>query len=105
MTLDLSQYDCAEDAAKALYKHLIEDQDAGESCVLHDPDDNPQTDCWAVSWEGGPYQWANALIGGSSLYARELRTGADPEVTGWYDQDDWMAEPYFSFDLQFYNEQ
>lgn len=107
MTVDLSQYSTAAGAAKRLHKYLTEELDAGDNCKLYRPDENPrQNGAWAVSWEGGPYEWGSALTSGESLFSREggMSFGTDPEVTGWYEQNDWFAEPHFSFDVQFYNE-
>lgn len=108
-TLDLSDYSTAAGAAKALYRWLKEQHDDPSGLHIWDPDEAaPKRSghaAWTVSWEGGPYEWATALTAGESMYARELgRYGGDPQVTGFYEQNEWRAEPFHSFDLQFYNE-
>lgn len=103
MPLDLSRYKTAAGAAKALHKYLVETWDA-HNARLYRPEENPRGNNWAVSWEGGPYNWAVRLTGGESLAGGEFGTyGGNPEVVGFYSQDHWMAEPHHSFDLQFYN--
>lgn len=102
MPLDLSKKKSAKAAAKALYRYLKNKHDA--NAQLHSPSENPRgNNAWGVVWESGPYEWAIALTGGESMYAGEFGFGSDPEVVGFYDQDGWMAEPHFSFDLQFYD--
>lgn len=104
--LDLSGYSTAAGAAKALHKYLTEELNAGDNCKLYRPEDNPrENDAWAVSWEGGPYEWATNLTGGESLYRGEMggSFGSTPEVVGFHEQTEWIAEPHFSFDLQFFN--
>lgn len=101
--LDLSDYKTAAGAAKALHRFLTEEFDA-DGAVLYRPEDNPRGDNWAVSWEGGPYEWAVHLTLGESLCRGEFSQFASPEVIGFYNQDNWLAEPHFSFDLQFYNQ-
>lgn len=103
MTLDLSEYSTAAGAAKALNEYLTEELDGGDAVNLYRPDDNPRENgAWAVVWEGGPYEWAVHLTGGESLFTGELGRVSDSEVTG-FRNDDWVAEPHFSFDLQFFN--
>lgn len=100
--LDLSDLN-AEEAAKELHKYLIDTFDAdamllspSEAEEMHglDPD-------WTVIWEGGPLEWAVHLTGGESMFTAELGRSSEPEVVGFYDNTDWVAEPYHSFDLQF----
>lgn len=101
--LDLSEYSTAEDAAKALHDYLTDELDADEA-TLYRPEDNPRGNGhWAVVWEGGPYEWAVNLTMEESLFRGEFNRpmGTDPQVVGFYEQDDWLAEPHFSFDLQF----
>lgn len=107
--LDISEYDTPEDAARALYEYLKDFFDNPSSLYLWSPvEAAPRRDghaAWTVSYEGGPFEWAKALTAGESMIARELgRYGGGPEVTGWHDQDNWLAQPYHSFDLQFHEQ-
>lgn len=100
--LDLSDEETAEDAARALHEYLKDVWDADDA-KLYSPDDNPrQNGAWAVAWEGGPYEWAVNLTAGWSLAKGEFPQFTDPEVVG-FRNDNWTAEPHFSFDLQFFD--
>lgn len=104
MPLDLSRYKTAAGAAKALHKYLVETFDA--NAKLYRPENNPRaTNAWAVSWEEGPYEWAMRITAGESITSGEFgQYGTKPSITGFYEQSNWIAEPYYSFDLQFYNQ-
>lgn len=108
--LDLSQEETAEEAAKALHSWLQDYAEelghSRESVVLYSPEEAaPKRDghaAWTVAWEGGPYEWATALTAGESMLRRELgEYGGTPQVTGFYNEGSWIAEPFYSFDLQF----
>lgn len=106
--LDLSGYKTAAGAAKALYRFIRDELDAGDNVTIWRPEEAaPKRDghaSWTVCWEAGPYHWATHLTGGESIFSGEAwGTGNDPEVTGFSDQKEWVAEPYYSFDLQFSN--
>lgn len=115
--LDVSDYSTAAGAAKATHKALSEWAefyfDAGDAVLLYDPEETSRkrdmggdVDAWTVAWEGGAYEWAFALTGGTSLTSREgYGSGGDPEVFGFHENDDVSVEPYYSFDLQFFNRQ
>ena len=102
--LDLSDAQTAGAAARTLYEYL-RDEHAGEHVDYYRPDDNPrQNGAYAVVWEGGPHEWAVWLTGGESLYTGQstpIEYDGDPEVTGLYGHD-WLAEPHYSFDIQFH---
>lgn len=83
----------AKEAAKAVYELLQKEaQEMGMSArevmliAPGQPSYLGEKDCWIVAWEAGPYEWAipaSFWIGGA-----------------------WgHAEPYYSFDLMFYQEQ
>lgn len=73
-------------AARGLYKALKKackeyGQDPDIEIAIWSPEENSEN-CWRVSWESGPYQWA---------------IGASFKITG-----PWgFTEPYYSFDLCF----
>lgn len=127
--LDLSGHTTAEAAARALYAWVRKEAEASGQkpdieTLFAGPDECERlrgTRGWLVSWESGPHEWAIWLTGGASIYAgeagwmaREIAaeagiSGEDarkmiatgPEVVGFYATDDWIAEPYYSFDLVF----
>lgn len=106
MALDLSDADTPEEAARALHEYLTETFEA-DGAHLWSPDENPRGPQWAVSWEGGPFEWAVKLTGGESMIAGWPEMAREdhepsPEVTGFYADNGWFAEPHYSFDLQFY---
>ncbi len=45
-----------------------------------------------VVWEGGPYEWAPALTGGSSIFAGEF--GDYGEENPWYDEFAAICDKY-----------
>lgn len=115
--IDLSGYKTAYGAARKLYETLQAiAEDIGQNpdeVSFYDPAESRRVrdmhpdgaDVYTVSWEAGPWEWALALSGGDSIYANEFGSyGLSPEVVGFYESDGWSAEPYYSFDLQFFNE-
>ena len=92
-------------AAKALAAYLKK-LDPGAEVLVWSPKEATEHGWgsgWAVCWEGGPFDWALALSGGSSIYAGESgcysTPGAFPEglsAHGWY------AEAYNGFILSFH---
>ena len=114
--VDVSGYKTAAGAAKATYRALQEwaefyGQDPDE-VVIYDPDETAQKrdmrggDAWCVAWEGGPYEWASALSGGTTLTGFEgprMIYDGDPEVEGLHESDGFDVECYYSFDLLFFN--
>ena len=93
-SIDLSSHKTKAGAAKALYNHLCkcakaEGQNPDMEVIIKTPEEaktHGVGNCWWVSWEAGPYQWAI----GFSLGGR----GSNFEA-GWY------TEPYYGFDLCF----
>lgn len=81
----------AENAAKAVHAALVAlATEAGYNTkyvFLRAPGERrhtPNSDCWQVCWEEGPYEWAipaSMAIGDAGI----------------------LAEPYYSFDLDFYD--
>ena len=108
--LDLGDYRSAAGAAKATYRWLRQKadtvgQDPDIEVAIRRPGENPwDAPGWHVVWEGGPYEWAIALTGGSSMYSSEFGGGGTAEVTGLHDADGWHAEPGYSFSLLFYDD-
>lgn len=92
LDFDPSKYKTKAKAAKALYHALR--KAAGESADtevhLYNPDDSRARGrgrVWGVSWESGPYQWAVAA-----------------SLSGMWNRDaGWYTEPYYNFDLYFYD--
>lgn len=106
MALDLSDYTTAAGAAKALANYLEEEWDADVFIV--GPDEIAEyrdvSDGWLVSWEGGPFEWSIWLTGGASMFTHTLGSTGEPEVTGFYESNGWIAEPYYPIDLVFTNQ-
>lgn len=110
--LDVSEYKSAAGMAKAVHERLQHYAETighdPEAVLLYDPEEAAAKRSghghWTVAWEGGPYEWAHALLGGESLSAREFPSPGEPtpEVEGFHENDHVDAEPYYSFDLQFY---
>lgn len=118
--IDLSDCATAESAARKLYTFLQElalsmDYSA-DSVKLYAPEETVQKrdvhvrkqdgeydpEIWTVSWEGGPTDWATHLTGGESLFnGGTWGNGSSPEVIGLFENSNWVAEPYYSFDIQF----
>jgi len=78
---------CAQAALKVLQKHV---KDQGENpeieCFLVQPGHWSDRHGWGACWESGPYQWAceaSMVISGGGR----------------------LAEPYYGFDLCFYDEE
>ena len=99
----------AEEAAKLMYRFLLLsaralDYNALEEVWLKSPDQS-ERGVWETAWESGPYEWAVWLTGGASIYAGEFGHHGTPQVTGFYDEPSWLAEPTWSFALAFYPEQ
>lgn len=113
MVLDLSQYTEAEAAAKAFAAFLRDyaekvGQKRSEIVFLYPPEHRDRfgnSAAFHVMWEGGPFEWAIALMGGESLGSAEfpeLRlTSNEPEVTG-FTGENWSSDPYYSFSVAFY---
>lgn len=59
---------------------------ANEIQVFVDEEDNRVL----VSWESGPFEWAVALLGGSSIYAGEFGDYGTPNK--WYDRVERIAQ-------------
>lgn len=102
--------DCrnAEEAAIKTHQFLTALADStgyAESGVrLFSPDESHEkfdSDCWSVSWQEGPFEWANALLGGESLTSRELPVGGKPEVVG-LQSDGFGSETYRGREILFY---
>jgi len=113
--VDVGDYKTAAGAAKKTHEALREWADYmgynPDGVTLHDPDETNEIRdvagrAWCVSWEGGPYEWSNALSGGEALTAfagAKIEYGTTPEITGFVDATEWHVECYYSFDLLFYN--
>lgn len=110
--VDVSDHSTAAGAAKATHDALQEwaefmGKDA-DDVVLYTPDDSYQGyDGWAVVWESGPYEWALALTGGTTLTGfagPRMNYDGDPEVVGLLDGDGFGVESHYSFDILFYNQ-
>lgn len=106
--LDLSEYKTPHGAAKALARYLREMYDAADGVAVYRPEEAAKQgrgEAWTVSWEGGPFEWSIALTGGESLVANEIPPfrGSDPEVVGFYENDNWTVEPHYKSDLQFFD--
>lgn len=83
----------AKQAAKAVYKLLQAEAKAqgqldSEVRLIApgEPSYLGEKDCWIVTWEAGPYEWA---------------IPASFDIGGAWGH----AEPYYNFDLMFYQEQ
>lgn len=116
--IDVSDYKTAHGAAKATLEALQDwaefmGHDADE-VVMFDPDETRQkrdmgtdADVYTVAWEGGPYKWATALTGGTTMTGFAgpyMNYDGTPEVEGLTDGDGFSVECYYSFDIQFYND-
>lgn len=114
--VDLSGYKTAYGAARKTYetlRTLAEDmgQKPDSEVSFYTPEETRRyrdmrgdVDCYTVSWEAGPYEWAPAVTGGESIYWNEFGGSFPPEMVGILDGDGWGCECYYSFDLQFFNE-
>lgn len=104
--IDMSSIKTPEKAAKELHKFLQKLSTSG-SVVLYSPEEAARRrdghGHWTVAWEGGPYEWAKNLTAGWSLYRGEMgaKYTDGAEVIGLDDNNNWSAEPYYSFDIQF----
>ena len=58
--------------------------------------------CYTVCWEEGPFDWAVALSGGTSIYAGELGNYSLPAEIDVNCGEYWFAEPYNGFIMGFY---
>ena len=89
-------YKTAAGAAKGFYKALMRfasevygQEDPSKEMFIHNPEQsaaNGYGNVWRVCWESGPFEWAIPA-------SFEVRA-ADYS---------WHTEPYYSFDLCFYN--
>jgi hypothetical protein len=101
-SVDLSSAETAEEAAKTLYEHLVDENPecAGE-ILLMDPEEAANKrnghDCWTVCWEGGPFRWGPNVSMGGSMY----NIDGEQMAKGILSNSNWIAEPYYKFDLQF----
>lgn len=104
--LDISEYDSAEEAARALYEYITETFEADDA-MLWDPETTAKKfgennkGHWTVMWESGPMDWSVHLTGGESMFRAEMPQFSEPEVVGFYENDNWIAEPHGSRDLVF----
>jgi len=89
---DPAKYKSKSEAAQALHKELCKmakklGQDPKTEVFITSPQKSAEMgygNCWRVSWEAGPYQWAI----GTSFQVLNREAG-------------WYTEPYYSFDLCF----
>lgn len=111
--VDVSGYKSATGAAKKTHEALQEwaefmgyDPEAVHLYDRDDTEDKRGVDAWCVAWEGGPYEWASALSGGTTLTGfagpKPVYDG-EPEVTGLTSGDGFDVECYYSFDLLFFD--
>jgi len=102
-TLDLSTYKTAHGAAKAAAEHLRHYADADDHVTVR-REEMRDGHKWVVAWESGsPYEWAVWLTGGESLYHGEFPSGgADPQIVGFHNKQNWCVECERSFVLGFY---
>jgi len=109
--VDVSGYKTASGAAKKTHDAL---QDWAEflghdedEVVLYRPEDDYQgSGTWAVVWEGGPYEWAAALTGGTTLTGfagPRMNYDGTPEVAGLTSGEGFGVECHYSFDILFYD--
>ena len=109
---DVSGYKSAAGAAKKTAEALSEwaefmGHDADEVVLKRPEDDYQGSGTWAVVWEGGPYEWASALTGGTTLTGFAGPTmcyDGTPEVSGLTSGDGFGVECYYSFDILFYDD-
>jgi hypothetical protein len=108
---DVSGYKTAAGAAKKTHEALSEWAEFlghnADAVVLKRPEDEYQGyDAWAVVWEGGPYEWATALTGGTTLTGfagPRMNYDGTPEVSGLTSGAGFAVECHFSFDLVFFD--
>ena len=99
-----------EQAATALYNHICKYEISLEGhshyVFLWSPEESRSRgygNGWSVCWEEGPYEWAIYMSMGKSIFAGEFSEYSSKEENGIFDRDEWIAEPYNSFILSFYN--
>jgi len=107
--LDLSKL-TPEKAAKELYDWCVtKASDIGQKpeieVALWSPEEADQKGygkAWMVCWEAGPHEWATRLSLGGSAFELGYAYRNPPEVilTG---AEKFCAEPYYSFNISFYN--
>lgn len=107
-TLDLSEYKSAHGAAKATARHLRHYADKDEYVTVR-REESRDGHKWIVAWESGsPYEWAVWLTGSESIYKGEfygtpLPGGEpNPQIVGFYNNENWSVECERSFILGFY---
>jgi hypothetical protein len=94
LNFEPSKYKTPAGAAKAFYKALLElqkgwgnsEEYARKETLLLTPERSEALGygrCWRVMWESGPFEWA-------------IPASFEAHGSGWY------TEPYYSFDLGFY---
>lgn len=95
-----------EEAAKTVYEYLREHQAYHEDdVVIFSPEETAKRrdgeDCWMVVWKtASSSEWAIKLTGGISMHG-SWAGESQPEIKGMY-EGEFIAEPYYSFDLLFY---
>lgn len=111
--VDVSGYKSAAGAAKKTAEALREwaefmgyDPEAVHLYARDETEAKRGVDAWCVAWEGGPYEWASALTGGTTLTGfagpKPVYDGT-PEVAGLTSGDGFDVECYYSFDLLFFD--
>lgn len=98
--VDLSEYKTAHGAAKAAGRKIR----AIAEAVGHDPEvevtvdkrDGHFGERWIVGYDAGEWDWAIRLTGGEAVY------GAEPVLTGFYNNDGWSVECENGVVLAFY---
>lgn len=100
-TCDLSNAETPQEAAEMLYAYLVSEcADNPSEVVLDDPDSaaakNGGSAAWTVTWEGGPHRWGVHATLNRGVYNTE-----NPSLKNVANIDGILAEPYYSFNVQF----
>lgn len=100
-TCDMSEAETPKEAAHMLYNYLTETIGADENeVVLDDPESAGEKrnghGAWTVTWEGGPHRWGVNATLGAGVY-----NTPNPSLKNMMNMDGILAEPYYSFDVQF----
>jgi len=94
-------------AANEIARCLRKWNGSDEGIVVKNPAETKRcfdSECWSICWEGGPFEWAVALSGGSNLWAGEFgnySARGDLDITAGVG---WFAEPQNHFTLLFYKD-